>query len=74
MNQYISKYVEHGLDKSQQEQLKHVLKFIWKENPYQEEGITLTQLLSYIIDECIDHTRYAKQAVEKWLDTVIEKD
>lgn len=73
VNQYVSAYVEKTLDKGRKKELELVLQFIQKENPYGEE-VSLTQLISYVMDNFMDKGRNVKQAVEGWLDSVIKRD
>lgn len=72
VNEYLAKYIESNLDPARKEQLKLVLQYIEKENPYGEE-ITLAQLLSYIVDEVKDQTVNLKRTVTDWLDRVTDK-
>ncbi|UOE58146.1 hypothetical protein [Cytobacillus oceanisediminis] len=73
LNEYVTSYVHGELDSNRKKQLKLVLDFIRKENPY-EDDITLTQLISYIMDEFMEHGRNLKVAVHNWLDSVTEKE
>lgn len=73
VNEYVSQYVEDQLDDNRKKQLKLVLEYIRKENPYTMNEITLAQLLSYIMDNVIGHSRDMKRAVENWLDSVTKQ-
>lgn len=72
VNEYISNYVEDTLDENRKKQLKLVLQFIRKENPYEYDEITLSQLISYIMDNFMDKSRNVKKAVENWLNQYAE--
>lgn len=67
IDDYVSSHVTESLSPARKEQLKEVLRYLKKDNPYAEE-ITLTRLISYIIEEMKEHTIYAKRAVEDWLE------
>jgi hypothetical protein len=72
LDTYIAEHVTATLDSSRQEQLKEVLRFIKRDNPFSEE-ITLSRLIGYIVEEVMDHTVNAKKVVENWLDSVVQK-
>lgn len=74
VNEYVGNYVEDVLDENRKKQLRLVLDYIRKENPYQTNDITLAQLISYIMDEFMGQSRNIKKAVEDWLSKVIEED
>jgi NDP-sugar pyrophosphorylase family protein len=74
VNDYVARFVEETLDDSRKEQLRAVLTYIRKENPYGTNDITLAQLISYIMDEFKGQTRHIKRTIESWLDNVTEKD
>ncbi|RKO61662.1 hypothetical protein [Caldibacillus debilis] len=70
LDDYISRHVVDTLEPFRKKQLKEVIRYLKKDNPYGEE-ITLARLISYIIEEVMDHTVNAKRAVESWLDQTI---
>lgn len=67
VNVYLKQYVEETLDEARMRELKEVLKFINKNNPYDEE-ISLTMLISYLFDEFMDSTMNFKKVITNWLD------
>lgn len=67
IDQYVSKHVTETLSPARKEQLKEVLRYLKKNNPYAEE-ITMARLISYIIEEMKEQTIQAKKAVESWLE------
>lgn len=50
INQFLEKHVVRGLDANRQKELKAILKFINKNNPYDKE-VTLSALVAYYFDE-----------------------
>ncbi|MEX3713468.1 hypothetical protein ABFV99_13785 [Cytobacillus horneckiae] len=73
VSEYVNNYIEESLDEKRKEQLRLVLEFIRKENPYQTNDITIAQLFSFILDEFMDQSRNIKKTVENWLDKVTEE-
>lgn len=70
---FFAKHIISSLDANRKEQLKEVLRYIKKDNPYaSDDEITLGGLISYIIEEMMDYTVNAKKAIERWLDKHIE--
>lgn len=67
VNEYLKSYVEETLDEGRMRELKEVLKFINKNNPYDEE-VTLTMIISYLFDEFMDNTRNITKVIGNWLD------
>lgn len=68
-----AKFVVSTLDPNRKQQLKEVLKYIRRDNPYNNnEEITLGRLISYIVEEMRGYTANAKKAIEGWLDRYIE--
>lgn len=74
VNEYVSQFIEDTLDDGRKKQLRLVLDYIRKENPYETNDITLAQLVSYIMDEFMGQTRNIKKTIEDWLNQVTEKD
>ncbi|MDA1977089.1 hypothetical protein PDL67_11085 [Bacillus cereus] len=74
VNEYVTRFVEETLDDNRKDQLKKVLTYIRKENPYETNEITLAQLISYILDGFKGHSKHIKQTIESWLDNVTERD
>jgi|HigsolmetaAR206D_1030411.scaffolds.fasta_scaffold00003_178 hypothetical protein len=70
LDDYIARHVTNTLDSARKKQLKEVIRYLKKDNPYAEE-ITLARLISYIVEEVMDHTINAKRAVESWLDKTL---
>ncbi|WP_307479648.1 hypothetical protein [Cytobacillus purgationiresistens] len=67
VNEYLREYVEENLDKNRVRELKEVLQFINKNNPYDEE-ITLTMLVSYLFEDFMDSTRNISKVIGEWID------
>lgn len=70
LDEYISIHVTKKLDPARQKQLKEVIRYLKRDNPYADE-ITLARLISYIIEEVKEQTINAKRAVENWLDQTL---
>ncbi|MCM3113604.1 hypothetical protein [Lederbergia lenta] len=67
LNSFVKTYLHGTLDKSRMQELKKVLNYINKNNPYNED-ISWFTLLSIIFDEVKDNTVNAKEAIHSWLD------
>lgn len=67
VNRYIKMFVEEQLDPQRLKELKSVLKFIRKNNPYEEE-ITFAMFINFLVEEFKDSTKNIKQVVDAWLD------
>ncbi|WP_077324093.1 hypothetical protein [Virgibacillus siamensis] len=67
VNAFILNYVKKELDPKRMKQLREVLKFINKNNPYQEE-ITLGAFISMLMDEVKETTFTLTESLKKWLD------
>lgn len=72
VNEYITKHVFNSLDDARKEELKKVIAYLKKDNPYSEE-ITFASLISMILDEFKGQTINATRAVSKWIDKVVVK-
>lgn len=53
MNDYVRDYLKRELDERRMEELKKVMRYLRKNNPY-EDDLTWTHLLTYIYDEVKD--------------------
>jgi hypothetical protein len=67
LNAFVKNYLHEHLDNPRMKELKLVLKYINKNNPYNEE-ISWFALLSIIFDELKDNTSNIKGLVHNWLD------
>lgn len=73
LESYFAKHIISTLDPNRKEQLKEVLNYMKKNNPFaSNDEITLGRLISYIVEEMMDYTVNAKKAIEEWLDRYIE--
>lgn len=70
LDAYVKKYLHQHIDDSRISELKKVIKFINKENPYSEQ-ISWFTLFSIIIQDIKEGTHNVKKTVEKWLDEKI---
>lgn len=66
LNSFIKLYLNKHLDDNRMKEMKNVLKYINKNNPYYEE-ISWFHLISKIYDEIKDTTVGAKERIETWL-------
>lgn len=73
LNQYVGEYVDEVLDDNRKKELRHVLKYINKNNPYEDE-VTLYHLINNIMDKAVDKTINARIAIDSWLDQVIDRE
>lgn len=67
LNSFVKMYLHKELDKGRMNELKAVLKYINKNNPYNED-ISWFTLLSLIFEEVKDGTKNVKNAVNNWID------
>ncbi|MYL22032.1 hypothetical protein GLW04_19340 [Halobacillus litoralis] len=67
LNSFVKTYLHTQLDKQQMKDLKHVLKYINKNNPYNEEVSWFT-LVSMIVDDLKENTSNVKQRISKWIE------
>ncbi|ASV70253.1 hypothetical protein CKF48_23540 (plasmid) [Cytobacillus kochii] len=63
----MKEYVEETLDNNRMRELKEVLDYINKNNPYDEE-ITLSSLVRYLFEDLMDGTRNITKVIGNWLD------
>ncbi|MES9681645.1 hypothetical protein ABWK22_01690 [Gottfriedia acidiceleris] len=68
VNEYVLRHVEETLDAKRMRQLYAVLEYVRKQNPYSDEEITMSQLVSYIMDGFQGQKHNAKLTIESWLD------
>ncbi|ASV70268.1 hypothetical protein CKF48_23490 (plasmid) [Cytobacillus kochii] len=66
LNAMVKLFLHEQLDPSRMEELKRVMKYVNKNNPYDEE-ISWFNLLSFIFDEVKDTTTNVKVAINNWL-------
>lgn len=67
LNAFVKCYLHKHVDEARMKELKQVLKYINKNNPYNEE-ISWFTLLSIIIEDIKDSTSNVKGIVHNWLD------
>lgn len=67
INTFISNSIKKELDSNRMKQLREILKFINKNNPY-EENITLGEFISMLMDEVKETTFTMKESIKRWLD------
>jgi len=73
VDEYMTKHLEEELDQGRLKELKEVLKFLNKNNPYKEE-VSLHNLISYIMDELKIGAANLGSSVQNWLDSVKNKE
>ncbi|MEK5109808.1 hypothetical protein MHI57_24390 [Cytobacillus sp. FSL K6-0129] len=66
LNAMVKLFLHEQLDPSRMDELKRVMKYVNKNNPYNEE-ISWFNLLSFIFDEVKDTTTNVKVAINNWL-------
>jgi hypothetical protein len=67
LNAFVKSYLHEHLDNSRMKELKAVLKYINKNNPYNEE-ISWFALISMLFEEFKDNTSNIKEIVHSWID------
>ena len=67
LNAYVKLYLHEYIDDGRMGELKQVLKYINKNNPYHEE-LSWFSLLSIIYEEMKDSTNNVKNLIRSWLD------
>ncbi len=67
LNAFVKTYLHGQIDNSRMKELKQVLKYINKNNPYKEE-ISWFALLSMIFDDIKDSTSNVKDKIHSWID------
>lgn len=67
LNAFVKAYLHKNIDQARMKELKHVLKYINKNNPYNEE-ISWFALLSLIFDEFKHSTSNIKDKIHSWID------
>ncbi|NRG45508.1 hypothetical protein HRF87_12115 [Bacillus sp. CRN 9] len=72
VNNYLKEYVEETLDNNRMRELKEVLDFINRNNPYDEE-FTLSRLVNYLFEDMMDSTRNISKVIGNWIDKYKEK-
>lgn len=69
----MTRHLEEELDQGRVKELKEVLKFINKNNPYKEE-YSLHNLISYIMDELKVGATSLGSSVQNWLESIQHKN
>lgn len=67
LNSFVKTYLHNHVDDNRMKELKVVLKYINKNNPYNEE-ISWFALVSIIFDELKETTEDVKDTINKWLE------
>ncbi|MFS0882759.1 hypothetical protein [Metabacillus niabensis] len=67
LNAFVKTYLHGKLDKMRMKELKQVLQYVNKNNPYQED-ISWFTLLSIIYEDVKDNTVNVKDAIHGWMD------
>lgn len=73
IHRYIETYINKALDINRKKQLKEVLKFMNKNNPYQEK-ITLGLLINMIVEDFMDSSLNIKTAINNFLEDLLNDD
>lgn len=66
LNSFVKSYLHNNIDKNRMKELKLVLKYINKNNPYNEEWSWFT-LLSMIYEDAKDSAINVKEAINTWM-------
>lgn len=67
LNAFVKNYLHGKLDKMRMKELKQVLQYVNKNNPYQED-ISWFTLLSIIYEDVKDNTVNVKDAIHSWME------
>ncbi|PTY92343.1 hypothetical protein [Heyndrickxia sporothermodurans] len=67
LNAFVKTYLHETIDKNRMKELKQVLHYVNKNNPYNED-ISWFTLLSMIYEEVKDGTVNVKEAINNWVD------
>ena len=67
LNAFVKTYLHDHIDETRMKELKQVLKYINKNNPYKEE-ISWFTLLSMIFEDVKDSTSNIKDVIHSWID------
>lgn len=67
LNAFVKTYLQGNIDKTRMKELKQVLQYINKNNPYNED-ISWFTLLSMIYEEVKDNTANVREAIHNWMD------
>lgn len=67
LNAFVKTYLHENIDKMRMKELKQVLQYVNKNNPYNED-ISWFTLLSMIYEEVKDNTVNVKEAIHNWMD------
>lgn len=67
LNAFVKTYLHGTIDKMRMKELKQVLQYVNKNNPYNED-ISWFTLLSMICEEAKDNTLNVKEAIQNWMD------
>ena len=67
LNAYVKSYLNYHIDEVRMKELKQVLKYINKNNPYNEE-ISWFALLAIIFEDIKESTGNVKDVIHNWMD------
>jgi hypothetical protein len=67
LNAFVKSYLHQNVDQGRMKELKMVLQYVNKNNPYNED-ISWFTLLSMILEEVKDSTTNVKEAIHSWMD------
>lgn len=67
LNAFVKNYLHNHFDNNRMKELKQVLKYINKNNPYNEE-ISWFTLLSMMFEEIKENTNNVKEVVHQWME------
>ncbi|MCE4051703.1 hypothetical protein [Bacillus sp. Au-Bac7] len=67
LDSFVKTYLHGTLDKMRMKELKYVLQYIKKNNPYSEEGSWFS-LIALIVEDVKDNSINVKESIHNWLD------
>ncbi|KEK21739.1 hypothetical protein BAGA_26190 [Bacillus gaemokensis] len=67
INRYVKTHLQATLDNNRLKELKKIIKFINKNNPYDEE-FSWAEIMAYLFDEIKDSTKSMKKTLTEWID------
>lgn len=72
LNAFVKTYLHEHLDNNRMKELKQVLKYINKNNPYNEE-ISWFTLLAMMFEDIKESTNNVKEVIQNWMDQYKKK-
>ncbi|KGX85218.1 hypothetical protein [Pontibacillus litoralis] len=67
LNAYVKLYLNENVDKRRMKELKQVLQYVNKNNPYNDD-ISWFTLLSFLLEEVKESTADVKEAIHTWME------